>query len=212
MKALIFTSIFFSSIAIAADSDIYGTFEVRFTPTTIQGTTQACHLAYKAVIQENAYEQGAIYAVVGNIGAGIGEDRRNMVSTLKVTVNKIDLKNPNNLIPKKPYFAYLKAPNGVNNAKSFFKGMDSDTAGGIFSIYKIDENFSEIYGQMIEKKTVSVVFNLAKNSMDIVVPLDLTVESVNEKGQRAHSSKALEDFSRCTRPLFKEALANSQKK
>ena len=212
MKILIFASILFSSIATAADSDIYGTFEVRFTPTTIQGTTQACHLAYKAVIQENAYEQGAVYAVVGNIGVGIGEDRKNMVSTLKITVNKIDLKNLNTLIPKKPYFAYLKAPNGINNAKSFFKGMDSDSAGGIFSVYKIDENFSKIYGQMLEKQTVSIVFNLAKNSMDIVVPLDLTVESINEKGQRVHSSKALVEFSKCTSPLYNEVLANAQKK
>jgi hypothetical protein len=130
MRVLIFTSILFCSIANAADSDIYGTFEVKFMPTTVQGSTQACHLAYKAVIQENAYEQGAVYAVVGNIGVGIGEDRKNMLSTLKVTVNKIDLKNPNNSIPKKPYFVYLKAPDGVNNAKSFFKGMDSETPGG----------------------------------------------------------------------------------
>jgi hypothetical protein len=212
MRILIFASILFCSIAIAADSDIYGTFEVRFVPTTIQGTTQACHLAYKAVIQESAYEQGAVYAVVGNIGVGIGEDRKNMVTTLKTTVNKIDFKNPNNSIPKKPYFAYLKAPDGINNAKSFFKGMDSETAGGIFSVYKIDENFSKIYGQMLEKQTVSVVFNLAKNSMDIVVPLDLTVESVNEKGQRVHSSKALDEYSKCARPLYKEVLTNAQKK
>jgi hypothetical protein len=212
MRVLIFASILFCSIANAADSDIYGTFEVKFMPTTVQGSTQACHLAYKAVIQESAYEQGAVYAVVGNIGVGISEDRKNMLSILKVTVNKIDLKNPNNSIPKKPYFAYLKAPDGVNNAKSFFKGMDSETAGGIFSIYKIDENFTKVYGQMLERQTVAIVFNLAKNSMDIVVPLDLTVESVNEKGQRVHSSKALEEYSKCTRPLYKEVLTNAQKK
>lgn len=214
MKKLLIASLFFSSVAMAADnvSDIYGTFEVNFNRTTVQGTTQACHLTYKAVIQNGSYEPGAVYAVVGNLGVGIGETRKTMVSTLKVVVNKIDLKNPEKSIPKKPYFAYLKAPNGANDAKSFIKSMDSDTPGGIFSVFNIDDKFSEVYGQMLQADKVSVVFNLAKNSMDIEVPLDLTVVSVNEKGKRVHSKKAVDEFHACARPLFQEVLAKMDKK
>lgn len=214
MRKILLTALCLCSSAFAAEADFdpYGTFEVNFNRTTVQGTTQACHLTYKAAIQNGSYEPGAVYAVVGNLGVGIGETRKTMVSTLKVTVNKIDLKNPDKSTPKKPYFAYLKAPNGENDAKSFIKSMDSDTPGGLFSVFNIDEKFSAIYGQMLQTDKVSVVFNLAKNAMDIEVPLDLTVASINEKGKRIHSKKAVDQFHACAKPLFQEVLSKVEKK
>ena len=189
--------------------DVYGTFDVQFQAITTQGVVLGCHLNYKSIIQDFAYNQGAPYAVFGNMGISISENKRNLVVGTKVITNQMNLKNPNApLIPAKPYFAYLQSPSGVNNAKSFIKGMDSDTQGGIFSVFNFDDSFVEIYKQILEKKTVSIVFNRKKNAQDIVVPIDLTVVSTNNKGIRTKSDKMVNDFGQCVSGLLREVAKN----
>jgi hypothetical protein len=57
--------------------------------------------------------------------------------------------------------------------------------------------FLEIIEQMMDKKSVSIVFNRKEDGYDVTVPLDLTVASVNDKGQRTKSDKAITAFSTC---------------
>jgi hypothetical protein len=191
--------------------DIYGTYDVQFQVASAQGEVLGCHLNYKSIIQDFVYSQGTTYAVIGNIGVTISGDKKNLVANLKVITNQMNLKNPNApLVPSKPYFAYLQSPTGVNNAKSFIKGADSEAKGGIFSIFNVDEAFGEIFTQILEKKTVSIVFNRKKNGQDIVVPIDLTVESTNEKGGKTRSDKMVNEFRQCVGGLLREVSKTKQ--
>jgi hypothetical protein len=191
--------------------DVYGTFDVEFQATSAQGEVLGCHLNYKSIIQDFIYNQGAPYAVFGNIGVGISEGKRNLVVSTKVITNQMNFKNSNApLIPAKPYFAFLQSPSGANNAKSFIKGMDSETKGGIFSVFKFDKVFVEIYTQILEKRAVSIVFNRKKNGQDIVVPIDLTVVSTNEKGGKTRSDKMVNDFGECVSGLLREVSKTKQ--
>ena len=82
--------------------------------------------------------------------------------------------------------------------------------GGIFSVFKFDKAFVEIYTQILEKKTVSVVFNRKKNGQDIVIPIDLTVESTNEKGGKTRSDKMVNEFRQCVNGLLREVSKTKQ--
>jgi hypothetical protein len=209
MKKILFALLMSSTLAIAAD-DVTGTYEIGFFPTSVQGKAVACHLTFRAITKSGRYEQDATYAVVGNIGTGVNSSRKEMVGILKVTVNKMDLKTPEvRLVNKKPYFAYLQAPNGINDAKSFNKSSDTDPPAGLFSLFYFEDSYMDVFTQLTQKKKVSVVFNLAKDGSDIVVPLDLTVKDTDSNGKKIYSSEAVDNYLACTRNLLKEVLANN---
>jgi hypothetical protein len=127
-------------------------------------------------------------------------DNTNIGIGLKVGTNRLIPKADGgmNLIPEKPFLAYLKAPSGVTNVNGYVDKYESDNlAGGMFYVYKFDVKFLEIIEQMMDKKSVSIVFNRKEDGYDVTVPLDLTVASVNDKGQRTKSDKAITAFSTC---------------
>lgn len=209
MKKLLLSLLMFSSVALAQE-DVTGTYQVGFSQTSVQGALIACDLSYKAVTKSSLYEQDATYGVVGNIGVGVNSSRKELFGILKTTVTKLDLKSAKgSSVKKKPYFAYLQAPNGINDAKSFNKSGDTDPPAGLFSIFDFAGSYVDVFTQLLETKKVSVVFNLAKNGADIVVPIDLTVKTMDANGKRIYSSQALEDYIACSRGLFKEVLANN---
>lgn len=209
MKRLLLALLLFSGIAFA-EEDVTGTYQVGFSQTSVQGTLVACDLSYKAVTKSSKYEQDATYGVAGNIGVGVNGTRKELFGILKITVSKLDLKSAKgSAVKKKPYFAYLQAPNGINDAKSFNKSGDTDPPAGLFSIFDFGGSYVDVFTQLVETKKVSVVFNLTKNGSDIVVPLDLTVKTMDSNGKRIYSSEAVESYVACSRSLMKEVLANN---
>ena len=214
MKKLIaiFCFLLFHNLALAADSsdtDIYGTYAVKFEPVMVQGKLQSCGLRFTAITQSSAYEDGAVYGVTGTILLSLNGGGKNIVAGLKVVNNKVNLMKPDAApVPKKPYFAYLATTKGINNADGLLESADSDTAGGIFSVFRFDKNFTEIFHQILNTGTISVAFNLKKGGMDIVVPLDFTVAAVNEKGKRTKSPVMMQEFSKCTSTLLNEVSKN----
>ena len=119
---------------------------------------------------------------------------------LKLGTNRAVSKGDGNVdfIPERPYLAYLKAPSGVTNISGYRDKYEADNLpGGMFYVYQLDVKVLEIIEQMIDKKSVSIVFNRKEGGLDITVPLDLTVASVNDKGQRTRSDKPMTAFSTC---------------
>lgn len=186
--------------------DLYGTYQVGFQPIMIEGKTQFCLLNFSSIINSSAYEVNATYSVGGYLGLGMTKERSNILVTLKVGAEKVNLQNPNiKAIPKRPYFAYLISPSGKNNSGGYLGGQPSDSPSGLTSGYNFDDAAEQIFTQIIDSKKVSVAFNLEKGQIDIVVPLDLTVVDVDEKGRRIKNDKAVTDFKNCILPLMREA-------
>ena len=195
-----------------AKENVSDTYEITFFPISSQGNPSGCYLGYRAIKETNVYENGAVYAVVGNIGILITNDRKGILGSLKILVNKMEIKNNKTIFtPKKPYFAYLQSQNGANTAKSFIRSSDTDEPGGIISVFNVDENFVKVFGQMTETDKVSIAFNLVKNGVDIVVPLDLKIKDTDSRGKKIYDDEAVNNFHLCSRPLFKEASNNLSK-
>lgn len=216
MKIFVFLlAISISSLSIAKETspeDIYGTYSVSFQPLMIQGKTQFCLLNFASIIKSSLYERDANYYVGGSFGVGATENRSNIVVTLKVVNNKVDLTKPGAIqTPKRPYFAYLIAPNGINNSAGFLGSDFSDSPGGLTSGYNFDDASVEIFTQIINTKKVSIAFNLNKGDVDIVVPLDLTITGIDEKGRAIKSNNAILEFKKCMVPLFRETAKNMEK-
>jgi len=195
----------------APEEDMYGTYAVSFQPVLIEGKSQFCLLNFTSIIKTSAYERDANYSVGGSIGMGITQDRSNLIVSLKVVNNKVDLSKPNaKATPRRPYFAYLIAPNGINNSGGYLGGEPSESPGGLTSGFNFDDAAINIFTQIIDTKKTSIAFNLKKGEMDIVVPLDLTVTDVDDKGRRIKSNKAVVDFKKCMIPLLREAAQNME--
>ncbi|WP_353433133.1 hypothetical protein [Polynucleobacter sp. MWH-UH23A] len=201
-----------SSSAASPTEDMYGTYKVSFQPVTVQGNPQFCLLNFTSIIKSSAYERDANYSVSGSLGMGITENRSNIIVSLKVVNYKINPIQPRaKAIPKRPYFAYLVAPSGVNNSKGYLGGEPSESPGGLTSGFNFDDAAMEIFTQIIDSKKVSVAFNLGKGGMDILAPLDLTVSDVNDAGIRIKNNNAVTDFKKCMVPILREASQNMER-
>ena len=177
-----------------------GTLEITPTEMTSGGKLIGCQIEYGAMFFDNTYSQGAPYLIKGSISLNGLDNNTNVGVGLKLGTNRLIQKSDGgmDLIPEKPFLAYLKAPSGMTNVNGYIDKYESDNlAGGMFYVYKFDANIMDIIEQMIIKKTVSIVFNREKGGYDVAVPLDLTVASVNDKGQRTKSDKAIAAFSTC---------------
>lgn len=177
-----------------------GTLEITPTEMTSGGKLIGCQLEYGAMFFDNTYSQGAPYVLKGSISLNGLNDNTNIGIGLKVGTNRLIPKADGGmtLIPEKPFLAFLKAPSGVTNVNGYVDKYESDNLpGGMFYVYRLDVKFLEIIEQMIEKKLVSIVFNRKEGGYDVTVPIDLTVASVNAKGQRTKSDNAMAAFSTC---------------
>lgn len=119
-------------------------------------------------------------------------DNTNIGLGLKLSTNRSIQKSDGgmNLIPEKPFLAYLKAPSGVTNVNGYIDKYESDNlSGGMFYVYQFDVKVLDIVEQMLKKKSVSIVFNRKEGGYDITVPIDLIIASVNDEGQRTKSDE-----------------------
>jgi hypothetical protein len=177
-----------------------GTVRTTFVADTAEGRLTSCSIQYNAFVRDWAYRQGRASSVVGNIGVMRGG--KNLASTLKVIVNDVDMSGDDlKSTPKVPHAIYLRSVAGVSSALSFAAQEPSDTPGSLFAIFKIDERFFQIMDSMATTQRVDILFNRKAGSMDVAVPLDLTVASTNNTGQKTRSQETVSSFLQCVGKL-----------
>jgi hypothetical protein len=215
ITALLTAMLFISSSAYAevngALSSLIGTLEITSSRTSANGKLIGCEILYGAMIFDNTYSQGAPYIVKGSLGVNGISNNSNLALGLKVATYRLYPQNNGDVStkPERPYLAYLKAANGINNVNGYLNKSDSDNMdGGVFYVYKFDARLADILGQMSNTKTISIVFNRREGGYDVVVPIDLTVTSVNDKGVRTHSDKNMYEFSTCYSDLLNSVADN----
>jgi hypothetical protein len=121
--------------------ELFGTYFVRSEPTTMQGSLVGCLLHYSALTRDFVYRQGRPVTVKGSIG--VQRVQNGIGGTLKVVLADMVFGTPGaQEIPTPPAHAYLRSKSGVTNIASFVAQTPSDTPGGLFVIYKIDDAFS----------------------------------------------------------------------
>ena len=195
-------------------SNLAGTLEITSSKTSANGQLIGCEIVYGTMIFDNTYSKGSPYFVKGSIGITGVNKNTSLAGGIKVATYRIYPQNNGDITtkPERPYFAYLKAANGVNNVNGYLDKIDSDNMdGGVFYVYKFDDILVDIVGQMIDKKVISIAFNRRKDGYDVTVPIDLTVSSVSEKGIREHSNKNINEFSTCYSELLNSVSANLAK-
>jgi hypothetical protein len=130
--------------------------------------------------------------------------RKGAVGGLKVIVNDVVLSAGKlGYAPLAPVGAYLKAPSGKNNARSIGGAQASDQPGSLLVRFPIDDLFIAIYDEMARTNRIDVVFSRRVGTLDIGVPLDLTVKETNNLGQRTRSPEAVQGFLQCVSSLLR---------
>ena len=192
-------------------NSLIGTLEITSSRTSANGKLIGCEILYGAMIFDNTYSQGAPYIVKGSFGISAINNNSSLALGLKVATYRLYPQNNGDVStkPERPYLAYLKAANGINNVSGYLSKSDSDNMdGGVFYVYKFDTRLADILGQMANTKTISIVFNRREGGYDVIVPIDLTVASVNDKGVRSHSDKNIYEFSTCSSDLLNSVADN----
>ena len=161
-----------------------------------QGSVDSCGFEFVAFINDWSYYQGQKFRLNGSFGVGRGANNSSL-GTLKVITQKVD--NMGNALgnPEKPFFAYLKNDNGVNNSKSFIKSFDTELPGGILVAFNFDSLTQELLLGAITDNKIAIAFNRRKNGQDIEVPLDLTVVSLDKNLNKVISPRVVDSFRSC---------------
>ncbi|MFV3372282.1 hypothetical protein ACNFH5_29270 [Pseudomonas sp. NY15435] len=214
MKMLIAISIYIfsmiaSTCAYSQASYDEGTYEVSFKPNSTQGELDGCMLEYIATYNDQAYHHGRAYIVSGFIGVYFIRDSLALV--LKAGTAKLDSK----IKTEEPYFIFAKTK---NYSTARFKG-NSATGENKFkiSVFPLFENLQimEFVNSMVSEKSISIGYNLKKDGMDVVVPIDLTVKNTiitNDRGYvRANSDEMINSFFGCYQELLDKQLKSAEK-
>lgn len=220
ITALLTTTLLISSGAYAENvandalTSLIGTLEITSSRTSANGKLVGCEINYGAIIFDNTYSQGAPYIVKGTLGVNGLNNNSSLALGLKVATYRLYPQKNGDIStkPERPYLAYLKASNGINNVNGYLNKTDSDNMdGGVFYVYKFDAILAEMLAEMVNTKTISIVFNRRENGYDVTVPIDLTVTSVNDKGTRSYSDKNMHEFSVCYSDLLNSVADNIDK-
>jgi hypothetical protein len=179
-----------------------GTVSAITRPRFSDGKLNGCAVEFSALLQDWAYSKGAFVKLDGSFG--VMSANSNIAATLKVVVHDI---NPSNmqLTPSPPASAYLVA-GAKTSMPFFFRRFESDTPGGLFSIFKLDGTF-EIISSGLIAETVTVAFNRRPGGVDIAVPIDLTVEDTDANGKIKRSHQVGPTFFECAKELANSSIS-----
>ena len=181
-------------------SSYVGTLYIQPNTFLTEGKPNSCGLEFGAYVKDFPYNQGKRYYITGSFGFNkIGNKK--VTPYLKVITNKVTPFGKFVVKPEKPFFAYLKL-NAKNNSKSVFKNFDSDAPGGLFTVFNTDITTVEIIKSALENKTISIMFNRNQGGYDLEVPIDLTVDSLKENGEKNFSLKPINEFKKCIESIL----------
>jgi hypothetical protein len=173
-----------------------GTISAVSQPKFSDGKLEGCTVEYSALFQDWIYSRGAFVKLDGSFGLMTANS--NLAVVLKVVLHDIDLPSMK-LTPSPPASAYLVS--GASTSKPFFfRKIESDTPGALFSIFKLDGTF-EIISKSLLAETVTIAFNRRAGGSDITVPIDLTVEDTAANGRKTRSHQLGQKFFECAKKL-----------
>lgn len=178
-----------------------GTIEIQYQPIQSAGVKSGCALTYKAIVLDNVYQHGAPIILSGYISLYSNEARKNAVLDLNIGIKDALTTNP--VYP--PFFAFIQSANGTT-AQSKIIEFDSDSPGYKNFVFQLDGQSTKIFADIMDTKQVTLWFNKGKGSMDVAVPLDLTVEATKYDGKdvnRLQSSTAVNQFASCVSEVIK---------
>lgn len=174
-----------------------GTISVKGYPQFSDGKLYACIVEFSSLVQDWTYSKGRLIRVGGSFGFMTAQNAIGI--SLKVIVHDMDSKTLA-LTPSPPDSAYLIS--GTKTSKAAFVGKyPSDTPGALFSIFRMDGAF-ELLIDAIQQEKITIGFNRRAGGMDILVPLDLTVEDTDANGKKTISHHATRNFISCTKDLI----------
>jgi hypothetical protein len=191
------------SISESSLSSYVGTIYAEPSIQKNQGKLISCGIEFSSFIKDFAYYQGQRYMVTGSFGVREGGQNGLLVGYLKVITSRVNSLGKFDGNPEKPNFIYLKSASGKINAKSIINQFDSDAPGGLFAVFNLDKPTMDILFGAISSNKITVVFNREKNGLDVEVPIDLTVESINGNGSPKKSQKAINAYKSCIDDLIK---------
>ena len=181
---------------------IYGTNSVEFGPNYTDGSLVGCTLIYRALIRDYVYRIGEPSLVYGSFG--LMTVKGQVGGVLKVVVEDFSVTNGKLITtPTQPARANIRTATGLTTTQSFVASSASDQPGGLFSVFRADENFINLLIASMESQKATVMFNRRAGGMDVPVELDLTVVATDEKGSRSRSPKPLVAFTECIGQLVK---------
>jgi hypothetical protein len=189
-----------------AQSNSAQTINTTFEQVTSGGKRLGCTLVFTAIAEDHGYRQGGMISLNGHVGIMRSGDR--IAATLKVVLHDLNLVRTGvQREPSAPAFAYLRSPNGQSNAGSLIDSQPSDTPGGLFLIYPIDEPFGDIVLGILEQNRVDVVYNRRDGGIDVTVPIDLSVQDVASDGTIKRSDEPVQNWVKCSTELASELEA-----
>ena len=144
--------------SIPLPESIYGTSSVEFGPNYTDGSLVGCTLIYRALIRDYVYRIGEPSLVYGSFGLMTVKDK--VGGVLKVVVEDFSVTNGKlTNTPSQPARANMRTAAGLTTAQSFVSSSPSDQPGGLFSIFRADENFMGLLIASMENQKAIVMFN-----------------------------------------------------
>jgi hypothetical protein len=175
-----------------------GTISVQANPSFAEGHLSGCSIEYNVLIQDWTYKQGAFAKISGSIG--LMQARDIVALVLKVVIHDINIKGME-LTPSPPVDAYYIWPDYTTSKKSKVSSYNSDTPGSIFVVFQPNEIVNLLtYGY--ERNEVTIAFSRQAAGADVQIPIDLSVDSTSDNGERKRSAKTVTAFLECSTKLF----------
>lgn len=187
----------------AMPASFWGTAYITADSQSVAGKLTACYVEFKAVQRDQTYNLGSPYFAYGSLT--IQKVKDDFAVGLKLVVEDVSLNKDATIhrTPAVPHFVYLKSKSGQTNTDGFLSKAPSDTVGGLFSVYRLNDSFVKIYGEMLETQSVTIAFNRKEGGIDLNIPLDLTIVETKENNVKVRSSAAVDGFSDCVGKLIK---------
>lgn len=190
---LIFLSIAPSATAITIPPDLMGTIRVSYSPMQQQGKLLGCSLIFDATVVDEVYELGAPLKVSGNI-TFFGNSKGAIVGL------KLGVINLNNKKVQAPYFAYMQTPKASTSKIKYSTG-ESDRPGFKLFFYPLEDEMLKVFEEMTNSDAITIGFNLKKDGLDILVPIDLSIKDTTvDKSpvQKVRSKEMVTQFLECS--------------
>ncbi len=181
-KLTLASAIFASSAAIAQIPKAE-TYEAYADDLSSGGEKTGCTLVFGAVVAEYAYRQGKPTFVTGNLSVSTNKDG-NMLSGLKIVLRDVSDESGRETAPFAPYRISAVGKSGKSNIGSIVNTAESDTPGGRFSIFYLDDRFFDIIDRMIEKNELLIQYNRRDGGQDMRVAVDLSKGDNPGKGNK----------------------------
>jgi hypothetical protein len=178
-----------------------GTNWVKGYSITSGGKLKGCSIEFNAFIHDTSYVVSQLSSVSGSYTLYFMPEKMDIRVGLKLVVHDYKY-GAEKAEPNPPFFVTINTLGKKRFASAFVDSTMSDVPGGKFFVYSFDESTEEVLDQIYKNK-LTILFNRKEGAMDLVVPLDLTVVSKDDKGHVTRSKTNMKEFSNCLAEGFK---------